>query len=144
MYKKLYELLKKVFECQDIKEIEYSELHFEFGLSPEHILKVIKWLFIEQDIAYWNYSGRNMTWGLVPDKREGQTFTSLPPTNLSFPKTSGYDGDNLRVTNIVGIQNGDFLKECPKCGRAKCSEQFGLRTTVNRDQSECTDCRGEY
>ena len=40
--------------------------------------------------------------------------------------------------------NGDFLKECPKCGRAKCSEQFGLRTTVNRDQSECTDCRGEY
>ena len=61
-----------------------------------------------------------------------------------FPKTSGYDGDNLRVTNIVGIQNGDFLKECPKCGRAKCSEQFGLRTTVNRDQSECTDCRGEY
>ena len=56
------------FECQDIKEIEYSELHFESGLSPEHILKVIKWLFIEQDIAYWNYSGRNMTWGLVPDK----------------------------------------------------------------------------
>ena len=41
---------------------------------------------------------------------DGQTFTSLPPTNLSFPKTSGYDGDNLRVTNIVGIQNGDFLK----------------------------------
>lgn len=68
MYAKFYELLKKVFECQDIEEIEYSKLHFESGLSPEHILKVIKWLFIEQDIAYWNYSGRNMTWGLVPDK----------------------------------------------------------------------------
>lgn len=63
---------------------------------------------------------------------------------LRFEQTTSLDGDNLRVTNIVGIQNGDFLKECPKCGRAKCSEQFGLRTTVNRDQSECTDCRGEY
>lgn len=74
----------------------------------------------------------------------GRTFTFLPPENLSFSKTNGYDGDNLRVTNIVGIQNGDFLKECPKCGRVKYSEEFGLRKTVNRDQSECTDCRGEY
>lgn len=74
----------------------------------------------------------------------GQTFTFLPPENLSFPKTSGYDEDNLRVINIVGIQNGDFLKECPKRGRSKCSEEFGLRKTVNRAQSECTDCRGEY
>lgn len=67
MYAKFYILLKKVFECQDIEEFEYSEIHFKSGLSPEHILKVIKWLFIEQDIAYWNYSGRNMTWELVPD-----------------------------------------------------------------------------
>lgn len=74
----------------------------------------------------------------------GQTFTSLPPKSLFFPKTSGYDGDNLRVTNIVGIQNGDFLKKCPKCKQIKHSEEFGLRKTVNRDQSQCTDCRGEY
>lgn len=74
----------------------------------------------------------------------GQTFTFLPSGNLSFPKTSGYDGNNLRVTNIVGIQNGDFLKECPKCRCVKCSEEFGLRKTVNSDQSECLDCRGEY
>ena len=74
----------------------------------------------------------------------GKTFTSLPLIDQTFAKTSGYDGTNLRVTNIVGIQNGNFLKECPKCGRAKISEEFGLRKTVNRDQSECIDCRGEY
>lgn len=87
---------------------------------------------------------QHMIYKLPVRLEDGQIFTSLPSTNLSFPKTSGYDSDNLRITNIVGIKNGDFLKECPKCGRAKCSEEFGLRITVKRDQSECTDCRGEY
>ncbi len=68
MYKKLYDLLRKVFECHDVSEKEYENIHFKTGFTPEHILKVIKWLFIEQDITYWSYSGRNMTWGLVPDK----------------------------------------------------------------------------
>jgi|SRR5574344_407549 hypothetical protein len=65
-YKQLYALLKSVFECHDINESEYDDLVFETGLPVDHILKTIKWLFIEQDIRYWNYSGRNMTWGLVP------------------------------------------------------------------------------
>jgi hypothetical protein len=30
------------------------------------IIKTIKWLFIEQDIRYWNYSGRDMLWSGVP------------------------------------------------------------------------------
>lgn len=30
------------------------------GMSFEMILKILKWLFIEQDICYWNWSGRNM------------------------------------------------------------------------------------
>lgn len=66
-YKKLYGLLKKVFECHDLSDEEYSMTSFESGFSSELILKVIKWLFIEQDVTYWNWSGRNMTWGLVPD-----------------------------------------------------------------------------
>lgn len=70
MYKKLYVLLKKVYECHDVTEDEMGEINFSVGLSVEHILKVIKWLFIEQDIRYWNYSGRNMTWGIVPDCEE--------------------------------------------------------------------------
>ena len=66
MYKKLYKLLEKVYLCHDITDEDIQTLHFTSGYSPEHILKAIKWLFIEQDIRYWNYSGRSMTWGLVP------------------------------------------------------------------------------
>lgn len=68
LYKNLYMLLQKVYECHDVKEEEYADISFSSGLPVEHILKVMKWLFIEQDIRYWNYSGRNMTWSLVPDK----------------------------------------------------------------------------
>lgn len=66
MYKKLYELLKKVFECHEVTEDEYANIIFKTGFEVDHILKTIKWLFIEQDIRYWNYSGRYMTWELVP------------------------------------------------------------------------------
>lgn len=72
---------------------------------------------------------------------DGQVFESLPITSLSFSKVSGYDGNGLRVTNLVGFSNGDFLKECPNCGQIKYSRYFGLRTTVNRDQSNCISCR---
>ena len=66
MYSRLHELLRRVFECEDISDADMETVHFDTGLPVDHILKAIKWLFIEQDIRYWNYSGRNMTWGLVP------------------------------------------------------------------------------
>lgn len=50
-------------------EYEMLDIEFSAGLPADHILKTIKWLFIEQDIRYWNYSGRNMTWGIVPNPR---------------------------------------------------------------------------
>ena len=67
-YQQLYDLLLKVYECHDISEDEMSGLTFNSGFPVDHILKAIKWLFIEQDIRYWNYSGRKLTWGLIPDK----------------------------------------------------------------------------
>jgi len=68
MYDRLYDLLKKVFDCHDVLDEEMEGIEFSVGLPVDHIIKTIKWLFIEQDIRYWNYSGRNMTWGVVPDK----------------------------------------------------------------------------
>ena len=64
----MYDLLEKVFDCHDVSDEEMEGIHFETGYAVDHILKAIKWLFIEQDIRYWNYSGRNMSWGLVPQK----------------------------------------------------------------------------
>jgi hypothetical protein len=63
-YYKLLEAIKEVFECKDPNDIYHKyrkRLEIpNFGLPSELILKVIKWLFIEQDITYWNWSGRNM------------------------------------------------------------------------------------
>jgi hypothetical protein len=30
------------------------------GLPPDQLLYIIKWLFIEQDLTYWNQTGRDM------------------------------------------------------------------------------------
>lgn len=68
MYEKLYDILKRIFECHEVSDDELDEIYFDSGYPVDHIVKVIKWLFIEQDIRYWNYSGRYMTWGLVPEK----------------------------------------------------------------------------
>ncbi len=67
MYAKLYKLIKKVFQCKNVEENEILDISFSSGYAVDHILKTIKWLFIEQDIRYWNYSGRNMTWSIVPE-----------------------------------------------------------------------------
>lgn len=71
MYSRLYRLVKRVYECQDVSDEEMREIHFISGLPVDHILKAIKWLFIEQDIRYWNYSGRDMTWGIIPPSEAG-------------------------------------------------------------------------
>lgn len=48
--------------------IIYINLHFNVGQPIETILKVVKWLFIEQDVTYWNWSGRSMLYsGLRED-----------------------------------------------------------------------------
>jgi len=63
-YKKLLQALEAVFKCEDPDDVcnTFKEAlkKLNTGLAPELILKVVKWLFIEQDIRYWNWSGRNM------------------------------------------------------------------------------------
>ncbi|QNL23180.1 DNA adenine methylase [Hyphobacterium sp. CCMP332] len=57
-YDKLKQLISKVFNCQNISNSEVKAISFKEGLKAETLLLVIKWLFIEQDVTYWNYSGR--------------------------------------------------------------------------------------
>lgn len=77
MYNRLYDLLLMVYECHDVYPNEYADIHFTVGLPVDHILKTIKWLFIEQDIRYWNYSGREMTWGIVPGRAKKVTLCHM-------------------------------------------------------------------
>ena len=51
-YARLYELIRRIYECDDVSDIEMAELHFSVGLPVDHILKIIKWYFINQDIRY--------------------------------------------------------------------------------------------
>ena len=61
MYEKLYNLIKRVYECHDVSDKEINEVSFNVGFATDHVVKVFKWFFIEQDIRYWNYSGRAKT-----------------------------------------------------------------------------------
>ena len=61
-YKKLHKAIERIYNCEDPDVIlqEYGNISFNVGYPVDLILKVIKWFFIEQDMTYWNWSGRAM------------------------------------------------------------------------------------
>lgn len=66
MYADLFELIYRVYNCEDVMDNEIERIHFNDGLPADLLIKTIKWFFIEQDIRYWNYSGRDMLWSGIP------------------------------------------------------------------------------
>ncbi len=40
---------------------------FETGAKVEVLLKVLKWMFIMEDIVYWNYDGRMKLYNYLKD-----------------------------------------------------------------------------
>lgn len=59
-YEKVKTLINKIYNCEEVSENEFRCINFNVGYPVEAILKSIKWLFIEQDVTYWNWSGRFM------------------------------------------------------------------------------------
>jgi hypothetical protein len=51
-----------IFNCQQPNK---QNLIFKTGHPSELLLECIKWLFIEQDVTYWNYSGRLMFYNKI-------------------------------------------------------------------------------
>ena len=66
-YNKLFDLITKIYNCENVTNEELLGLSFVNGISVEIILYVLKWLFIEQDITYWNRSGRAMLYSGICD-----------------------------------------------------------------------------
>ena len=66
-YEKVKKILNKLYNCEFVNEEEYSNIYFEMGIEIEGILKIVKWLFLEQDVTYWNYSGRVMLYQSLKD-----------------------------------------------------------------------------
>ena len=59
-YEKVKKILNKLYNCEFVGKDEYLDINFFTGIEIEGILKLVKWLFLEQDVTYWNYSGRAM------------------------------------------------------------------------------------
>lgn len=62
-YDTVKEAIVAIYECNDIDLVNINAyfLDYEGTERPiQIILLAIKWLFMEQDCAYWNYSGRRM------------------------------------------------------------------------------------
>lgn len=57
LYVKLIAQVHLLYNCQTPTKIHFN---FKTGHSSELLLECIKWLFVEQDVTYWNYSGRAM------------------------------------------------------------------------------------
>ena len=60
----LFSHIEKIFFCVNVQavteNIKLADKSFYQlpGFTLEMLLKIIKWFFIEQDIRYWNWSGR--------------------------------------------------------------------------------------
>ena len=60
-FNKLITAIERVWDCEEPDvTLEKIEFTYKKGLKVELLLKILKWLFIEQDITYWNYTGRTM------------------------------------------------------------------------------------
>lgn len=63
-YETIGKIITDIYNCKDIKFPKKLKAEFIDYKGDKHpiqiILLAIKWLFIEQDCAYWNYSGRTM------------------------------------------------------------------------------------
>ncbi|MES2837204.1 MAG: hypothetical protein V4667_06760 [Bacteroidota bacterium] len=57
-YAKVKNVIDKIYNCQNVTDEEMTSLNFTIGFPIELVLKLIKWLFIEQDVTYWHASGR--------------------------------------------------------------------------------------
>lgn len=57
LYNELKAEIDRIYNCQTPTNTIFS---FNTGQDSEILLECIKWLFIEQDVTYWNYSGRAM------------------------------------------------------------------------------------
>ena len=71
-YKEVKNCLRQIYNVEEtnyegiknLKYIDYSGVEHPFVV----ILLAIKWLFVEQDITYWNWSGRNMLKATLEEK----------------------------------------------------------------------------
>jgi len=69
----LLQALTTIYNCleNDVDRVleKYSDLQasFQTGANVEVLLKIVKWMFIMEDIVYWNYQGRAMLYSALEE-----------------------------------------------------------------------------
>lgn len=59
----LMKMIEEIYLCRkNYQASDFKCFSFRQGFPADLIALTLKWLFIEQDIRYWNYSGRGMLW----------------------------------------------------------------------------------
>ncbi|MGA2242654.1 MAG: hypothetical protein ABSH11_11570 [Verrucomicrobiota bacterium] len=66
--KELFGAIKRVWECIPPDEVMASLGVLKGYLRAERLLKILRWLFIEQDLTYWIESGRHMLRGKIENE----------------------------------------------------------------------------
>lgn len=64
LYDELKAQIDKTYNCQIL---DRDGFNFGVGIDSEILLECIKWLFVEQDVTYWNYSGRAMLYNAIQE-----------------------------------------------------------------------------
>ncbi len=70
-YEKVAVAINQIFRCEyaDLSKMNAGFYDYKQQSHPiQIILLAIRWLFIEQDCAYWNYSGRQMLYNALMSK----------------------------------------------------------------------------
>jgi hypothetical protein len=71
----LKKAIDRVWECEEPEHVlKGNKINFKKGFEVELLLKILKWLFIEQDITYWNYDGRGMLKMAIDEELEQATL----------------------------------------------------------------------
>lgn len=59
------QLLVEIENIYNLRPFNFNSLRFSNGLPPETLLNIVKWFFVEQDMTYWNKTGRAMYMGKI-------------------------------------------------------------------------------
>ncbi|MCJ7508998.1 MAG: hypothetical protein MUO85_09785 [candidate division Zixibacteria bacterium] len=70
----LLQVLTAIYDCSenDVDRLlaNYPDLEtsFQMGAKVDVLLKVVKWMFIMEDIVYWNYKGRAKLYDAIKEE----------------------------------------------------------------------------
>ena len=70
IYQNIKSILNDVFNCKTVTPQQCTNYHISAGiLTTEQVVMATKWLFIEQDVTYWNTSGRAMFYNALKSRQ---------------------------------------------------------------------------